>query len=53
MFFKVFVALSFCAALKCSSESPWLTFLICAFGMNAFYVAHWQTYITGTLKFGK
>ena len=51
--FLVFVASSFSVALKLSNESPWLTFAVCAFGMNCFYVAHWQTYVTGSLRFGK
>ena len=32
---------------------PWLMFLVNFLGMFTFYVAHWQTYVTGTLTFGK
>jgi hypothetical protein len=30
-----------------------MMFLNCAIAVILFYVAHWQTYITGTLRFGK
>ncbi len=33
--------------------SPWFMFITVFLAMLAFYVAHWQTYVTGTLKFGK
>lgn len=49
----IFVATSLSVALKLSNDSPWLVFAVCAFGMNCFYVAHWQTYVTGSLRFGK
>lgn len=32
--------------------SPWFLFVTVFIAMFAFYVAHWQTYVTGTLKFG-
>ena len=33
--------------------SPWLMLFMTFTGMSAFYIAHWQTYVTGTLTFGK
>jgi choline/ethanolamine phosphotransferase len=48
----VFVTVAFCVTLKLGTY-PWFMFLACFIGMMAFYTAHWQTYVTGTLKFDK
>lgn len=32
---------------------PWMMFVVHFLAMLTFYIAHWQTYVTGTLKFGK
>jgi hypothetical protein len=32
---------------------PTMMFINCSVAMILFYVAHWQTYITGTLRFGR
>ena len=32
---------------------PWIMFLINFLCFFTIYIAHWQTYVTGTLKFGK
>lgn len=47
----VFVAIACCVALGLG-QYPWLMFLVAFLGMVTFYTAHWQTYVTGTLKFG-
>ena len=33
--------------------SPMLLFCQCCFAICLFYIAHWQTYVSGTLRFGK
>jgi phosphatidylglycerophosphate synthase len=48
---QVFVAIG-CSAALGLGKSPWVLFLVCFFAMVTFYTAHWQTYVTGTLKFG-
>lgn len=48
----VFVAIALGTSLK-YGQTPWLMFFMCFMGMSAFYIAHWQTYVTGTLTFGK
>lgn len=48
----MFVIIALSVSLKLGSD-PWLMFIICFLAMTAFYTAHWQTYVTGTLKFGK
>lgn len=47
----VFVAIACCVALGVGTY-PWIVFLLTFLGMATFYTAHWQTYVTGTLKFG-
>lgn len=47
----VFVILGLSVSLRLG-VSPWFMFLTVFLAMTAFYVAHWQTYVTGTLKFG-
>jgi len=48
----VFVIMGLCVSLRLGL-SPWFMFITVFLAMFAFYVAHWQTYVTGTLKFGK
>jgi len=48
----VFVALAACITVGLGVE-PWWMFLQCFFGFTLFYCAHWQTYVSGTLRFGK
>lgn len=47
----VFVIIGLCVSLRLG-QSPWFMFITVCLAMTAFYVAHWQTYVTGTLKFG-
>uniref|UniRef100_A0A1I8PM80 diacylglycerol cholinephosphotransferase n=1 Tax=Stomoxys calcitrans TaxID=35570 RepID=A0A1I8PM80_STOCA len=48
----VFVALSACISCQLGHYPNWLFFqCFCAIGL--FYCAHWQTYVSGTLRFGK
>lgn len=48
----VFVALSACVSCQLGQYPNWLFFqCFCAIGL--FYCAHWQTYVSGTLRFGK
>ncbi|KAK6487952.1 cholinephosphotransferase 1-like [Huso huso] len=47
----VFVAIGTCIAVRMGTDSNWMFF--CGFiGMFMFYCAHWQTYVSGTLRFG-
>ncbi|XP_076175435.1 choline/ethanolaminephosphotransferase 1 bbc isoform X5 [Ptiloglossa arizonensis] len=48
----VFVALSACIAVQLGYYPTWM-FFQCFCAMTLFYCAHWQTYVSGTLKFGK
>ncbi|XP_065158432.1 choline/ethanolaminephosphotransferase 1 isoform X2 [Atheta coriaria] len=48
----VFVALSACIAVQLGHHSEWM-FFQCFCAMTLFYCAHWQTYVSGTLRFGK
>ncbi|CAM2097822.1 cholinephosphotransferase 1 isoform X1 [Caretta caretta] len=48
----VFVSIGACIAVRLGTNPDWLFF--CSFvGMFMFYCAHWQTYVSGMLKFGK
>lgn len=47
----VFVMLAFCVTLKLGNY-PWVMFIASFLSLSAFYTAHWQTYVTGSLKFG-
>lgn len=47
----VFVIIGLSVSLRLGT-SPWFMFITVFLAMFAFYVAHWQTYVTGTLKFG-
>jgi len=48
----VFVALAACLTVGLGAE-PWWMFFQCFTGFTLFYCAHWQTYVSGTLRFGK
>ncbi|XP_037276149.1 choline/ethanolaminephosphotransferase 1 bbc isoform X6 [Rhipicephalus microplus] len=48
----VFVALAVCIAVKLGSYPGWM-FFQCFVAITLFYCAHWQTYVSGTLRFGK
>ncbi|XP_077516827.1 cholinephosphotransferase 1-like isoform X5 [Amblyomma americanum] len=48
----VFVALAVCIAVKLGSYPAWM-FFQCFVAISLFYCAHWQTYVSGTLRFGK
>lgn len=48
----VFVSLGICIAVRLGSYPNWM-FFQCFIAITLFYCAHWQTYITGSLKFGK
>nr|CAH7754503.1 unnamed protein product [Callosobruchus chinensis] len=48
----VFVALSACIAIQIGNYPGWM-FFQCFCAMTLFYCAHWQTYVSGTLRFGK
>ncbi|XP_053562859.1 choline/ethanolaminephosphotransferase 1 isoform X2 [Bombina bombina] len=47
----VFVVLGTCIAVQLGTNPDWL-FFCCFAGMFMFYCAHWQTYVSGTLRFG-
>jgi len=47
----VFVSLASCCATRIGLYPAWLMFQ-CLTASSLFYVAHWQTYVTGTLVFG-
>ncbi|KAL1116096.1 hypothetical protein AAG570_005591 [Ranatra chinensis] len=48
----VFVAISACIAVQLGTYPSWMFFqCFCAFTL--FYCAHWQAYVSGTLRFGK
>lgn len=48
----VFVALSACIAVQLGYYPGWM-FFQCFCAVTLFYCAHWQTYVSGTLRFGK
>ncbi|XP_037825282.1 cholinephosphotransferase 1 isoform X3 [Lucilia sericata] len=48
----VFVALSACISCQLGHYPNWL-FFQCFCAISLFYCAHWQTYVSGTLRFGK
>lgn len=47
----VFVVLGTCIAIQLGTNPDWM-FFCCFAGMFMFYCAHWQTYVSGTLRFG-
>lgn len=48
----IFVALSACISCQLGHFPNWL-FFQCFSAITLFYCAHWQTYVSGTLRFGK
>lgn len=48
----VFVAVSACIAVQLGFHPTWM-FFQCFCAMTLFYCAHWQAYVSGSLKFGK
>ncbi|XP_073967248.1 choline/ethanolaminephosphotransferase 1 bbc isoform X2 [Choristoneura fumiferana] len=48
----VFIALGACTAVKLGEYPTWM-FFQCFCAMTLFYCAHWQAYVTGTLRMGK
>lgn len=48
----IFIALIVAITCKLGS-SPTLLFFQCCFAICLFYTAHWQTYVSGHLRFGK
>lgn len=48
----VFVILALSVSLRLGI-APWFMFVTVFLAMIVFYVAHWQTYVTGSLKFGR
>lgn len=48
----IFVALSACISVQLGHHPNWL-FFQCFCALVLFYCAHWQTYVSGTLRFGK
>ncbi|XP_055383417.1 cholinephosphotransferase 1 isoform X2 [Condylostylus longicornis] len=48
----IFVALSACISCQLGNYPNWL-FFQCFTAITLFYCAHWQTYVSGTLRFGK
>jgi len=48
----VFVALSACVAVQLGHCPGWM-FFQCFCAVTLFYCAHWQTYVSGMLRFGK
>uniref|UniRef100_A0A8C9T0X2 Choline/ethanolaminephosphotransferase 1 n=1 Tax=Scleropages formosus TaxID=113540 RepID=A0A8C9T0X2_SCLFO len=47
----VFVVLGTCIALQLGTHPDWM-FFCCFAGIFLFYCAHWQTYVSGVLRFG-
>lgn len=48
------IFISLIVAITCKlGTSPTLLFCQCVFAICLFYTAHWQTYVSGTLRFGK
>lgn len=47
----VFVSLSVCCAVRLGTYPYWM-FFQCLMAVTLFYCAHWQTYVSGTLRFG-
>ncbi|XP_067856089.1 choline/ethanolaminephosphotransferase 1-like [Heptranchias perlo] len=47
----VFVGLGSCLAVRLGTDSD-VMFFCCFVGMFMFYCAHWQTYVSGSLRFG-
>ncbi|CAF3449376.1 unnamed protein product [Rotaria socialis] len=52
LFDHVFVTVACCCALQLGLR-PWVMFWCCMSSFVTFYCAHWQTYVSGKLRFGK
>ncbi|XP_067135768.1 choline/ethanolaminephosphotransferase 1-like isoform X3 [Centruroides vittatus] len=48
----VFVSLGVCIAVQLGTYPAWM-FFQCFTAITLFYCAHWQTYVSGILRFGK
>lgn len=48
----VFVAISACIAVKLGEHPNWM-FFQCFCALILFFCAHWQAYVSGTVKFGR
>ncbi|CAF0745533.1 unnamed protein product [Didymodactylos carnosus] len=48
----IFVTIACCCGIQLGVY-PWLMFWCCILSYFAFYCAHWQTYISGKLRFGR
>lgn len=48
----IFVSLSVCLSTQLGTNINTML-LLCVFATALFYMAHWQTYVSGTLKFGR
>uniref|UniRef100_A0A8C2P8V3 Choline/ethanolaminephosphotransferase 1 n=1 Tax=Capra hircus TaxID=9925 RepID=A0A8C2P8V3_CAPHI len=48
---SIFVVLGTCIAVQLGTNPDWM-FFCCFAGTFMFYCAHWQTYVSGTLRFG-
>ncbi|GIX79105.1 hypothetical protein CDAR_45621 [Caerostris darwini] len=48
----VFVSIGVCIAVQLGMYPSWM-FFQCFIAMTLFYIAHWQTYVSGTLRFGR
>ncbi|GBP07524.1 hypothetical protein EVAR_4866_1 [Eumeta japonica] len=48
----VFIALGACISVKLGDYPTWM-FFQCFCAMTLFYCAHWQAYVTGTLRMGR
>ncbi|KAB5567051.1 hypothetical protein PHYPO_G00228380 [Pangasianodon hypophthalmus] len=49
--YHLFVILGTCIAVQMGTNPDWM-FFCCFVGVFMFYCAHWQTYVSGTLRFG-
>jgi len=49
---SVFITLSACVSVKLGEYPSWM-FLQSFFAVALFYFAHWQTYVSGMLKYLK
>lgn len=47
----VFVSLGVCCSVRLGTHPYWM-FFQCMMAVTLFYCAHWQTYVSGTLRFG-
>ena len=47
----VVLCLAFAITIELGKEPVWM-FVICFTGVVLFYGSHWQTYVSGTMKFG-